>query len=106
MSEEVKSGQLEASGSSQETNRYGLTEQSGQTEQPVGSEHSGRFSQADDEDTTAPAPEKPMDKQAMAPLLERFPGLAQLDKLDDGQQVELLGKVLTGLQQDLNREGQ
>ncbi|MCT6811313.1 MAG: hypothetical protein M3028_07380 [Bifidobacterium sp.] len=46
-----------------------------------------------------------MDKQAMAPLLERFPDLAQLDNLDDAQQVELLGKVLAGLQQDLNREG-
>ena len=46
-----------------------------------------------------------MDKQAMAPLLARFPELAELDDLDDAQQVELLGKVLAGLQQDLNREG-
>ncbi|MSD90207.1 hypothetical protein [Bifidobacterium asteroides] len=46
-----------------------------------------------------------MDKQAMVPLLERFPDLADLDNLDDAQQVELLGKVLTGLQQDLEREG-
>ena len=105
MSEEANSGQFGASGSSQESNHYGLPEQSGQTGQPVGSEYSGRFSQADDEDTTALAPEKPMDKQAMAPLLERFPDLAELDNLDDAQQVELLGKVLTGLQQDLNREG-
>ena len=105
MSEEVKPGQLGASGSSQESNHYGLTEQSGQTEQFVESEPSGRSSQADDEDTTASAPEEPMDKQAMAPLLERFPELAELDDLDDAQQVELLGKVLTGLQQDLNREG-
>ena len=105
MSEEVKSGQLEASGLSQESNHYGLHEQSGQTEQPVEHESSRWSSQADDEDTTASAPEKPMDKQAMAPLLERFPELAELDNLDDAQQVELLGKVLTGLQQDLNREG-
>ena len=105
MSEEVKSGQLGASGSSQESNHYGLHEQSGQTEQPAGSEYSGRFSQADDEDTTESAHEKPMDKQAMAPLLERFPDLVELDNLDDAQQVELLGKVLAGLQQDLNREG-
>ncbi|WP_155804657.1 hypothetical protein [Bifidobacterium sp. A11] len=46
-----------------------------------------------------------MDKQAMAPLLERFPDLAKLDDLNDAQQVEMLGKVLVGLQQDLNREG-
>ena len=105
MSEEVKSGQLEASGSSQETNRYGLTEQSGQTEQPVKPEHSGQSSQADDEDITTPVPEEPMDRQVMAPLLERFRDLAALDDLDDAQQVELLGKVLSGLQQDLNREG-
>ncbi len=105
MSEEVKSVQVEASGSSQESNRYGLSVQSGQTGQPVESEDSGRSSQADDEDTTASAPEEPMDKQAMAPLLERFPDLAQLDDLDDAQQVELLGKALAGLQQDLNREG-
>ncbi len=105
MSEEVKSVQVEASGSSQESNHYGLSVQSGQTGQPVESEPSGRSSQADDEDTTASAPEEPMDKQAMAPLLARFPELAELDDLDDAQQVELLGKVLTGLQQDLNREG-
>lgn len=105
MSEEVKSVQVEASGSSQESNHYGLSVQSGQTGQPVESERSGRSSQVDDEDTTASAPEEPMDKQAMAPLLERFPDLAQLDDLDDAQQVELLGKVLAGLQQDLNREG-
>ena len=105
MSEEVKPGQLGASGPSQESNHYGLSLQSGQTGQPVESEPSGRSSQADDEDTTASAPEEPMDKQAMAPLLERFPDLAQLDDLDDAQQVELLGKVLAGLQQDLNREG-
>ena len=105
MSEEVKSAQVEASGSSQESNHYGLSLQSGQTGQPVESERSGRSSQVDGEDTTASAPVEPMDKQAMAPLLERFPDLAQLDDLDDTQQVELLGKVLTGLQQDLNREG-
>ena len=105
MSEEVKSVQVEASGSSQESNHYGLSVQSGQTEQFVESEPSGRSSQADDEDTPASAPEEPMDKQAMAPLLERFPELTELDDLDDAQQVELLGKVLTGLQQDLNREG-
>ena len=105
MLEEVKSGQLGASGSSQESNHYGLHEQSAQTEQPVEHEPSRRSSQADDEDTTASAPEEPMDKQAMAPLLERFPDLAKLDDLDDAQQVELLGKVLAGLQQDLNREG-
>ena len=104
MSEEANSGQFGASGSSQESNHYGLPEQSSQTGQPVGSEYSGRFSQADD-DMTESAPEKPMDKQAMAPLLERFPDLAELDNLDDAQQVELLGEVLTGLQQDLNREG-
>ena len=105
MSEEVKPGQLGASGPSQESNHYGLPEQSGQTGQPVESERSGRSSQADDEDTTASAPEEPMDKQTMAPLLARFPDLAKLDDLDDAQQVELLGKVLAGLQQDLNREG-
>ena len=105
MSEEVKPGQVEASGSSQGSNHYGLSVQSGQAGQPVESERSGRSSQVDDEDTTASAPEEPMDKQAMAPLLERFPDLAQLDDLDDAQQVELLGKVLAGLQQDLNREG-
>ena len=105
MSEEVKPGQLGASGPYQESNHYGLPEQSGQTEQSVESEPSGRSSQADDEDTTASAPEEPMDKQAMAPLLARFPDLAELDDLDDAQQVELLGKVLAGLQQDLNREG-
>ncbi|MDT7508558.1 hypothetical protein QRX41_00200 [Bifidobacterium sp. H1HS16N] len=105
MSEEVDSGQPGASGPSQESNHYGPPEQSGQTGQPVESEPSGRSSQADDEDTTASAPEEPMDKQAMAPLLARFPELAELDDLDDAQQVELLGKVLTGLQQDLNREG-
>ena len=105
MSEEVKPGQLGASGPSQESNHYGLPEQSGQTGQPVESEPSERSSQADDEDTTASALEEPMDKQAMAPLLARFPELAELDDLDDAQQVELLGKVLTGLQQDLKREG-
>ena len=105
MTEEVDSGQPGASGPSQESNHYGPPEQSGQTEQSVESEPSGRSSQADDEDTTASAPEEPMDKQAMAPLLERFPDLAELDDLDDAQQVELLGKVLAGLQQDLNREG-
>ncbi|MBI0070994.1 hypothetical protein H3U93_00140 [Bifidobacterium sp. W8115] len=105
MSEEVKPGQLGASGPSQESNHYGLPEQTGQNEQSVESEPSGRSSQTDDEDTTASAPEEPMDKQAMAPLLERFPDLAQLDDLDNAQQVELLGKVLAGLQQDLNREG-
>ena len=105
MSEEVKSGQLGASGPSQESNHYGLPEQSGQTGQPVESERSGRSSQVDGEDTTASAPEEPMDKQAMAPLLERFPDLATLDDLDDAQQVEMLGKVLAELQQDLNREG-
>ena len=105
MSEEVKSGQPEASESSQGPNYYGLPAQSGQAEQPVESERSERSSQADDEDKTASASEEPMDKQAMAPLLERFPDLADLDNLDDAQQVELLGKVLTGLQQDLEREG-
>ena len=105
MSEEVESGQPEASESSQDSNHYGLHGQSVQTEQPVGSEAFGRSSQSDDEDTTASESEEPMDKQAMAPLLERFPDLAQLDDLDDAQQVELLGKVLTGLQQDLKREG-
>ena len=105
MSEEVKPGQLGASGPYQESNHYGLPEQSGQTEQSVESEPSGRSSQADDEDTTSSASEEPMDKQAMAPLLARFPDLAELDDLDDAQQVELLGKVLAGLQQDLNREG-
>ena len=105
MLEEVKSGQLGASGSSQESNHYGLHEQSAQTEQPVEHEPSRRSSQADDEDTIALAPEELMDKQVMAPLLERFPDLVELDNLDDAQQVELLGKVLTGLQEDLNREG-
>ena len=105
MSEEVKSGQPEASKSSQESNHYGLHGQSDQTEQPVESERSEWSSRAVDEDTTASASEEPMDKQAMAPLLERFPDLADLDNLDDAQQVELLGKVLTGLQQDLEREG-
>ncbi len=105
MSEEVKSGQLGASGSSQGTNDYGLSEQSGQTGQPVEAEHSRRSSQTEDENTTASASEEPMDKQAMAPLLERFPDLAKLDDLNDAQQVEMLGKVLVGLQQDLNREG-
>ena len=105
MSEEVNSGQLGASGSSQGSNHYGLPEQSGQVEQPVESGYSEQFSQTEDEDTTASAPEEPMDKQAMAPLLECFPDLAKLDDLDDAQQVELLGKVLAGLQQDLNREG-
>ena len=105
MSEEAKSGQPEASESSQESNHYGLRGQSGQTEQPVGSERSARSSHADDEDPTVSASEEPMDKQVMAPLLERFPDLADLDNLDDAQQVELLGKVLTGLQQDLEREG-
>ena len=105
MSEEVKSGQPEASESSQESNHYGLHGQSDQTEQPVESERSERSSQAVDEDPTVSASEEPMDKQAMAPLLERFPDLAKLDNLDDAQQVELLGKVLTGLQQDLKREG-
>ena len=105
MTEEVDSGQPGASGPSQESNHYGPPEQSGQTGQPVESERSGWSSQADDEDTTASVPEEPMDKQAMAPLLERFPDLAELDDLDDAQQVELLGKVLAGLQQDLNREG-
>ena len=105
MSEEVESGQPEASESSQESNHYGLDGQSGQTEQPVESEPSGRSSQTEDEDTTASEPEEPVDKQVMAPLLERFPDLAKLDNLDDAQQVELLGKVLTGLQQDLKREG-
>ena len=105
MSEEVKSGQLGASGSSQGSNDYGLSEQSGQTEQPVESEDSGGFLQTEDENTTASVPEEPMDKQDMAPLLERFPDLAKLDDLDDAQQVEMLGKVLAGLQQDLNREG-
>ena len=99
MSEEAKSGQFGASVSSQKPNYHGLPEKS------VGSEPSGRSSQVDDEDMTASAPEEPMDKQTMAPLLERFPDLAQLDNLDDAQQVELLGKVLAGLQQDLNREG-
>ena len=99
MSEEAKSGQPEASESSQESNHYGLHGQS------VGSERSARSSHADDEETTALAPEESMDKQAMVPLLERFPDLADLDNLDDAQQVELLGKVLTGLQQDLEREG-
>ena len=106
MSEEVKSVQVEASGSSQESNHYGLSVQSGQTGQPVESERSGRSSQTEDENTTASTPEEPMDEQAMAPLLERFPDLAKLDDLDDAQQVELLGKVLTVLQQDLNREGE
>ena len=105
MSEEVKSGQLGVSGSSQGSNHYGLSEQSGQIGQPVESGYSEQFSQTEDEDTTASAPEEPMDKQAMAPLLERFPDLAKLDDLDDAQQVEMLGKVLAGLQQDLNREG-
>lgn len=105
MSEEVKSGQLGAGGSSQGSNDYGLPEQSGQTGQPVESEPSERSSQADDEGTAASASEEPMDKQAMAPLLERFPDLAELDNLDDAHQVGLLGEVLTGLQQDLNREG-
>ena len=105
MSEEVKSGQLGASGSSQGSNDYGLSEQSGQTGQPVEPEDSGGSSQIEDENTTASASEEPMDKQAMAPLLERFPDLADLDNLDDAQQVELLGKVLTGLKQDLEREG-
>ncbi len=111
MTEEVDSGQPGASGPSQESNHYGPPEQSGQTGQPVESERSGWSSQADDEDTTASVPEEPMDKQAtmdkqaMAPLLERFPDLAELDDQDDAQQVELLGKVLAGLQQDLNREG-
>ncbi|MCX8687174.1 hypothetical protein J3U06_03345 [Bifidobacterium sp. B4142] len=105
MSEEVKSGQLGASGSSQGSNDYRLSEQSSQTEQPVESEDSGGSSQAEDENTTASVPQEPMDKQAMAPLLERFPDLAKLDDLDDAQQVEMLGKVLAGLQQDLNREG-
>ena len=105
MSEEAKSGQLGASGSSQESNHYGPHEQSGQTEQPVEHEPSRRSSQADDEDTIALAPEELMDKQVMAPLLERFPDLTKLDDLDDAQQVEMLGKVLAGLQQDLNREG-
>ena len=105
MSEEVKSGQLGASGSSQGSNDYGLSEQPGQTGQPVESEDSAGSSQTEDENTTASAPEEPMDKQAMAPLLERFPDLAKLDDLDDAQQVEMLGKVLAGLQQDLNREG-
>ncbi|WP_445343229.1 hypothetical protein [Bifidobacterium sp. ESL0819] len=105
MSEEVKSGQLGANGSSQGSNDYGLSEQSGQVEQPVESEDSAGSSQTEDENTTASEPEEPMDKQAMAPLLERFPDLAKLDDLDDAQQVEMLGKVLAGLQQDLNREG-
>ena len=105
MSEEVKPGQLGASGPYQESNHHGLPAQSGQTEQPVEHEPSGRSSQADDEDTIALAPEELMDKQVMAPLLERFPDLVELDNLDDAQQVELLGKVLTGLQEDLNREG-
>ena len=105
MSEEVDSGQPGASGPSQESNHYGLPEQSGQTGQSVESEPSERSSQADDEDTIALAPEELMDKQVMVPLLERFPDLVELDNLDDAQQVELLGKVLTGLQEDLNREG-
>ncbi|PXY88036.1 hypothetical protein DKK74_05160 [Bifidobacterium asteroides] len=105
MLEEVKSGQLGVSGSSQGSIDYGLSEQSGQVEQPVESGHSERFSQTEDENTTVSEPEEPMDKQAMAPILERFPDLAKLDDLDDAQQIELLGKVLTGLQEDLNREG-
>ena len=105
MSEEVKSGQLGVSGSSQGSNHYGLSEQSEQTGQPVESEDSGGSLQTKDENTTASIPEESMDKQAMAPLLERFPDLAKLDDLDDAQQVEMLGKVLAGLQQDLNREG-
>lgn len=105
MSEEARYGQRGASGSSQESYRYVLPEQSRQTGQPVESEHSGRSSQTEDEKPTASALEEPLDKQAMAPLLERFPYLAKLDGLDDAQQVEMLGKVLAGLQQDLNREG-
>ena len=105
MTEEVDSGQPGASGPSQESNHYGPPEQSGQTGQPVEAEHSGRSSQTEDENTTASVSEEPMDKQAMAPLLERFPDLTKLDDLDDAQQVEMLGKVLAGLQQDLNREG-
>ncbi len=105
MTEEVDSGQPGVSGPSRESNHYGPPAQSGQTGQPVESGRSGWSSQADDEDTIASAPEEPMDKQAMAPLLERFPDLAELDDQDDAQQVELLGKVLAGLQQDLNREG-
>ncbi|MCT6901035.1 MAG: hypothetical protein M3Z40_08305, partial [Bifidobacterium sp.] len=76
--EEVKSGQLGASESSQGSNDYRLSEQSGQTEQPVESEDSAGSSQTEDENTTASAPEEPMNKQAMAPLLERFPDLAKL----------------------------
>lgn len=105
MSEEAGSGQRGASGSSQGSNRCVLPEQSSQTGQPVESEHFGRSSQTEDENPTASAPGEPLDKQAMAPLLERFPYLAKLDDLDDAQQIEMLGKVLAGLQQDLNQEG-
>ena len=73
MSEEVKSGQLGASGSSQGSIDYRLSEQSGQIRQPVESEDSAGPSRTEDENTTASAPEEPMDKQAMAPPFGAFP---------------------------------